>query len=145
MRASLFTTTAASAALLAALVAATPAQTALIQAAAAHAATTSAVRARCSGLSCTFSFSPATTATMKRAADRADWLSGPAADIICARIPNRLVALGCAVALVLPYNNARKRLTEAYAKNGCFAVKAELGHTLPIRFAALSPGHPYCD
>ncbi|MGW4637548.1 hypothetical protein ACWEN6_03420 [Sphaerisporangium sp. NPDC004334] len=135
MRASLFTTTAASAALLTALVAATPAQ----------AATASAVRARCSGLSCTFSFSPATTATMKRAADRAGWLSGPAADIICARIPNRLVALGCAVALVLPYNNARKRLTEAYAKNGCFAVKAELGYTLPIRFAALSPGHPYCD
>ncbi|MFC4531686.1 hypothetical protein [Sphaerisporangium dianthi] len=135
MRASLFITTVASAALFAALAGAAPAQS----------ATPSAVRARCSELSCTFTFSPATTSKMRRAADRAGWLSGPAADIICARIPNRLVALGCTVALILPYNNARKRLTQADARGGCFAVKAELGYTLPIRFAALSPNHPYCD
>ncbi|GAA4203455.1 hypothetical protein GCM10022252_61120 [Streptosporangium oxazolinicum] len=81
---------------------------------------------------------------MKKAADRAGWLAGPTADIICLRIPNRVVGLACSAALLFPYNKAKKRLIEAHAKGGCFVVKAQLGFTVPIRFTTASAGDPYC-
>ncbi|MBO3752212.1 hypothetical protein J5X84_39665 [Streptosporangiaceae bacterium NEAU-GS5] len=128
----------------AALLAAALAGTTLLAATPAQAASAATAHATCSGLSCSFYFAPATTAAMKRAADRTDWLSGPTADIICSRIPSRLIGLACAAALLYPYNRARKRLTEAYAEGGCFVIKAELGLTLPVRFAAVPAGSPHC-
>ncbi|WP_440066749.1 hypothetical protein [Streptosporangium sp. OZ121] len=139
MRAYPLTATLLSTALLSAVLSTAPAQ-----AAPAQAASASAGGGRCSGTSCSFSFSPATTAAMKKAADRAGWLAGPTADIICLRIPNRLVRFACSAALLFPYNKAKKRLTEAYAEGGCFVVKAELGFTVPIRFTTASAGDPYC-
>lgn len=137
MPARLITTTLACAVALAAVT--TPARTA--------SATTASAAARWSGCtvsSCSFYFTSTTTAAMKRAADRADWLSGPTTDIICARVPNRLVALGCSIALLYPYNRARNRLNEAYALGGCFGVKAQLGFTVPVRFVAVPPGSSFC-
>nr|WP_062330401.1 hypothetical protein [Herbidospora sakaeratensis] len=101
-------------------------------------------RASCADLSCTFYFSTRTTAAMKRAADRSDWLAGPTSNIICMRIPNKLVAVACAGALLLPYNKARSRLSEAAAMGGCFVVKAQLGFVFPVRFAAVSTDNPQC-
>ncbi|MBO4269812.1 hypothetical protein [Microbispora triticiradicis] len=138
MPARLITTALACAVALAAVTTAAP------RTASATAASAPALWRGCTASSCSFYFTSTTTAAMKRAADRADWLSGPTTDIICARVPNRLVALGCSIALLYPYNRARNRLNEAYALGGCFGVKAQLGFTAPVRFVAVPPGSSFC-
>ncbi|MFF3442388.1 hypothetical protein [Streptosporangium sp. NPDC002721] len=102
-----------------ALVLITAALLTTISSAPTHASSDKAGRVTCAGLSCTFYFSTRTTAAMKRAAGRSDWLAGPTSDIICLRIPNRFVALACAGALLLPYDKAKSRLSEASAMGGC--------------------------
>ncbi|WP_214327460.1 hypothetical protein [Nonomuraea sediminis] len=97
------------------------------------------VRTDCSRRTCSYTFPPATTAAMKRAADRAGWLAGPAADIICVRLPHRPAALACAAALKITYEHARKRLNQAYAQGGCFTITAS-----PVRFSVTPLGSRSC-
>ncbi|MFI6502355.1 hypothetical protein [Nonomuraea typhae] len=99
---------------------------------------------RCSGLSCQYSFTRARTASIHARLASTDRTTQAVAQLICVRIPHKLVAALCALSAAYLHDQAREHLDEAMARDGCLVVRARLSLRKAITFGSLPPRDPKC-
>jgi hypothetical protein len=99
---------------------------------------------QCSDLTCRYYFSQAWTAEIKTTLDAREWTAQAGVQLICARIPHKVVAAFCLVASSNLYDSARIQLINAYKRGGCLVLQARLSRRESITFSSVAPTHSNC-
>ncbi|MER6005265.1 hypothetical protein ABT120_42435 [Nonomuraea angiospora] len=106
--------------------------------------TAASVGLQCRDLSCRYYFSRAQTAKIKTTLDAREWTAQAGAQLICSRIPHKVVAAFCPLAFAYLYDSARSRLVNAYKRGGCLVLRARVSWRRSITFASVPPTHSRC-
>lgn len=101
-------------------------------------------RMQCAGLTCRYYFSQARTAKMKTTLDAREWTTSAALQVICFRIPHKVVAGACVLAFSWVYDRARAELVNAYEMGGCLVVQARVSLRKSLTFASAPPSDSRC-
>ncbi|MFI9557355.1 hypothetical protein [Nonomuraea endophytica] len=99
---------------------------------------------RCSGLSCQYTFTRARTASIHARLTATDRSTQAVTQLICVRIPHKIVAGLCAWSSAYLYDKAHLHLEEAVAQDGCLVVRAKLSLRKAITFGSLPPQDAKC-
>ncbi|MFC6086094.1 hypothetical protein [Sphaerisporangium aureirubrum] len=99
---------------------------------------------RCSGTTCHYYFSRARTAWIKTRLDAREWTTQAAAQLICLRVPHKIIAVVCVLGFSHLYDKARAHLDDAYDRHGCLVLRARLSLRKSITFSSVPPAHARC-
>ncbi|MFI6538248.1 hypothetical protein ACIBHY_37750 [Nonomuraea sp. NPDC050547] len=99
---------------------------------------------RCGAFSCQYTFTRARTAWIHDRLTATDRTTQAVTQLICVRIPHKLVAGLCAFSAAYLYDKAHTHLEEAVARDGCLVVRARLSLRKAITFGSLPPRDAKC-